>query len=52
MKHIEVDFHFVSDMVQRGHLKVEFVSSKDKLADAFTKPLSKDHFNRLRLNFR
>lgn len=49
MKHIEVDFHFVCDMVWRGHLDVKFVSSNDQIVDIFTKPLPKDYFNQLRL---
>lgn len=32
------------DMVRRGHLDAKFVSSNDKIADTFTKPLLKDKF--------
>lgn len=38
-KHIEVDYHFVRERVARKLLDVEFVSSKDQVADGFTKPL-------------
>ena len=38
-KHIEVDYHYVREKVLRHDLCVRFVSSKDNLADMFTKPL-------------
>jgi histone deacetylase 1/2 len=38
-KHIEVDFHFVRERVARKLLQIRFISSKDQLADIFTKPL-------------
>lgn len=34
MKHIEVYFHFVHDMVWRDHIKVEFVLSKNQMTNA------------------
>ena len=37
--HIEVDFHFVRERVAQGLLDVRFVSTKDQLADGFTKAL-------------
>ena len=40
-KHLEVDFHFVRDKVQKNEVKVQFICSKDQLADILTKPLSK-----------
>ncbi|WVZ49453.1 LOW QUALITY PROTEIN: hypothetical protein U9M48_000815 [Paspalum notatum var. saurae] len=43
-KHIEVDFHFVREQVARKALKVRFISSKDQLADIFTKALPKAPF--------
>jgi hypothetical protein len=39
-KHIEVDYHFVRERVARKQLNIRFLSSKDQLADGFTKPLS------------
>ena len=38
-KHIEVDYHFVRERVAQKLLQIKFVSSKDQLADIFTKPL-------------
>lgn len=38
-KHIEIDYHFIWDQVATKKLKVRFLSSKDQLADGFTKPI-------------
>jgi histone deacetylase 1/2 len=38
-KHIEIDFHFVRERVAQRLLEIRFISSKDQLADIFTKPL-------------
>ena len=48
MKHIEIDFLFVRDRVQRGQLRVSHVASADQLADSLTKPLSRTRFALLR----
>lgn len=40
-KHIEVDFHFVHEKVALGTIEVQFISSADQVADAFTKPCTK-----------
>ena len=47
-KHIEIDFHFVRDMVASKCLNVHFVSSTDQLADLLTKPISYSQFALLR----
>jgi hypothetical protein len=47
-KHIEIDFHFVREKVSAGALKVQFISSRDQLADIFTKALNRDVFDRLK----
>lgn len=44
-KHIEVDFHFVREQVARKAMDVRFISSKDQLADLFTKALSRSPFD-------
>ncbi|KAK2978061.1 hypothetical protein RJ640_015699 [Escallonia rubra] len=40
MKHIEIDFHFVRDKLWRKELQVQFISTKDQIADILTKGLS------------
>jgi len=39
-KHMELDFHFVRDKVASKQLTIKFISSKDQLANTFTKTLS------------
>jgi hypothetical protein len=38
-KHIEIDFHFVSEHVAGRLLDIKFISSKDQVVDGFTKAL-------------
>jgi hypothetical protein len=39
-KHVEVDYHFIRERVFCKLLIIDFVSSKDQVADGFTKTLS------------
>jgi len=48
MKHIAIDFHFIRDHISKGLLRVSYVSTTDQLADALTKPLSRQRFTLLR----
>ncbi|XP_019154689.1 PREDICTED: uncharacterized protein LOC109151225 [Ipomoea nil] len=47
-KHVEIDYHFIRDKVSTGEFLVNFVSTKDQLADIFTKPLASARFSSLR----
>jgi hypothetical protein len=49
-KHIEVDFHFVRERVAQKLLQIRFISSKDQLADIFTKPLPLPLFTTCKYN--
>jgi histone deacetylase 1/2 len=49
-KHIEVDFHFVRERVSKKLLQIRFISSKDQIADIFTKPLPLPAFQACRRN--
>ena len=49
-KHIEVDYHFVRERVAQKLLLIKFISSKDQLADIFTKPLPVPQFEGCRRN--
>ena len=43
-KHIEIRHHFLKDHAQNGDITLEFVSTRDQLADIFTKPLTEEQF--------
>jgi histone deacetylase 1/2 len=49
-KHIEIDFHFVREKVARRQLDIRFVSTKDQVADGFTKALGTRLFEQFRIN--
>ncbi|GJZ65766.1 ribonuclease H-like domain-containing protein [Tanacetum coccineum] len=46
-KHIEIDIHFVRDMVKAGHVRVLHVPSRFQYADIFTKGLSSALFEKI-----
>jgi hypothetical protein len=52
-KHIDIRHHFMRDHQQKGEFEVFYISTKNQLADIFTKPLDEKTFCRLRseLNF-
>lgn len=43
-KHIEIDVHFVRDMILAGEIDVSYVPSSLQVADCFTKALTQTHF--------
>jgi hypothetical protein len=47
-KHIEIRYHFIHDMVQRGALKLQYISTDEQVADVMTKPLSRVKFEHFR----
>ena len=51
-KHIEIDCYFIRYHLVHGALKLFFVSSKDQLADIFTKTLPKGRIRDLVDNFK
>ena len=46
-KHIEADCHIVGNSVLDGTIKMFYVSSKNQLADIFTKAIGVDQFSKL-----
>ena len=47
-KHIAIKYHFVRELVQDKEIRLEYVHTKEKIVDIFTKPLPKDAFLYLR----
>ncbi|MDV3193954.1 MAG: Ty1/Copia family ribonuclease HI [Sweet potato little leaf phytoplasma] len=47
-KHIEIDVHFVQDLVLNSQLDVRYIPSADQIVDCLTKPLSHSQFAHLR----
>lgn len=51
-KHIEVNYHFVTKRVMQRLLSIQFVPTKDQIADGFTKPLSVRQLEMFRHNLK
>jgi hypothetical protein len=47
-KHIEIRYHYIHDMVQRGALKLQYISTDEQVADVLTKLLSRIKFEYFR----
>jgi hypothetical protein len=47
-KHIDIQHHFLRDHQQRGDIDIYHISTKNQLADIFTKPLDEKMFCKLR----
>jgi hypothetical protein len=47
-KHIPIKFHFLREQVSQKVVKVEYVDTKEHIADIFTKPLPMSNFSYLR----
>ena len=47
-KHIEIKYHVVREKVAEKEVRLEYISTKEQIADIFTKPLPKDTFVYLR----
>ena len=43
-KHIYRSYHYIQDIVQKGEIKVKFISSIEMVADPITKGLPLDKF--------
>ena len=43
-KHIDIRYHFIQDMVQRGVVRLNHIGTNEQVADILTKPLGKVKF--------
>ena len=48
LKHIEIKYHYIRDMVQRGAVKLQYVAMDEQIADLLTKPLARVKFEYFR----
>ena len=39
-KHIEIRYFYIRDMMQKGAIKLQYVSTDEQVTDVLTKPLS------------
>jgi hypothetical protein len=47
-KHIAIRYYFLRDHQQKRDIEIAYVSTKEQLADIFTKPLDEQTFTKLR----
>ena len=47
-KHIPIKYHFLREKARDQNIKLEYVNSKEQIADIFTKPLPIEAFENLR----
>ena len=47
-KHISIKYHVLREKVVEKEIRLEYVSTKDQIADIFMKPFPKDTFEYLR----
>jgi hypothetical protein len=47
-KHIDLRYHFIRDCIEENRVQLEFIGTKDQLADILTKALGREQFCALR----
>ena len=52
MKHIPIKYHFLREHVAEKNIRVEYMGTKEKVVDIFTKPLPREAFEYLRQRLR
>lgn len=46
LKHVDIRFHFVKELIKSGKLMLKYIKTEDQTADMFTKALSKNLLSR------
>ena len=49
-KHLDIKYHFIRDMVQRGVIRLDHIGTDEQVVDILTKPLGKVKFLTFREN--
>ena len=52
LKHIEIKYHYIRDMVHRGAVKLQYVATDEQIVDVLTKPLAGVKFEYFREKLR
>jgi hypothetical protein len=52
MKHIPIKYHFLQEQVANKNIRVEYVGTKEHVADIFTKLLPRESFEYLHQRIR
>jgi hypothetical protein len=47
-KHIEIRYHYIRDMVQKGAVRLQYVATDEQVANVLTNPLSRTKFKYFR----
>ena len=47
-KHIEINYQYIWDMMQRGAMKFQYVPTEEQVVDVLTKPMSHVKFEHFR----
>ena len=47
-KHIPIKFHYLREQATNKNIKLEYIPTKEQVADIFTKPLNRETFEHLR----
>lgn len=47
-KHISIKYHFLCEQVVEQNIRLEYINTKEQIADIFTKPLPQEAFKHLR----
>jgi hypothetical protein len=48
MKHVDIKFHFIRDLIEEGTIKLHYVASENNNADILTKSLDRVKFEKLK----
>jgi hypothetical protein len=46
--HIEIKYHYIMDMVHRGAVRLQYVTTQEQVVNVLTKPLSRMKFEHFR----
>jgi hypothetical protein len=47
-KHVDICYHFIRDLAEKGHLRVDYIPTADMVADGMTKPLARVAFEKFK----